>query len=146
MNPAETFCAQLYAVHSGLVPLFVGMQKPFRKVYPLVFQDHEGVPLGLLGCAWNEGMDPDLAQLYHISAFQPGSGAGSEIMSALCALADELQVRITTQPELIGVGVPGWAVPDDGEAVLRRWYMRFGFTRIAGVHLERSPKLTPPTA
>ncbi|WP_423179308.1 hypothetical protein [Stenotrophomonas sp. CASM110] len=146
MNPAETFCAQLYAVHSGRVPLFVGMQRPFRKVYPLVFQNHEGMPLGLVGCAWNEGMDPDLAQLYHISAFQPGSGAGSEIMSALCALADELQVRITTQPELIGVGVPGWAVPDDGEAALRRWYTRFGFTRIAGVHLERSPKLTPPTA
>lgn len=139
MNPAETFCAQLYSVHSGRVPLFVGMQRPFRKVYPLVFQSPEGIPLGLVGCAWNEGTDLDLVQLYHVSSFRPGSGAGSKIMSALCALADDLQVRITSQPELIGVGVPGWEVPDDGEGALRRWYARYGFTRTAGVHLERSP-------
>ncbi len=143
MNPAETFCAQLYAVHSGRVPLSVGMQKPFRKVYPLVFQSHEGVPLGLVGCAWNEGMDPDLVQLYHVSAFQPGSGAGSKIMGDLCALADDLQVRITTQPELIGAGVPGWELPHDREEALRRWYARFGFTRTAGVHFERSPLPRP---
>lgn len=139
MNLAETFCAQLYGAHSGRVPLFVGMQKPFRKIYPLVFQSHEGVPLGLVGCAWNDGMDPDLVQLYHVSSFRPGSGAGSAIMTALCALADDLQVRITTQPELIGVGVPGWDLPDDGEASLKRWYARFGFTRTVGVHLERWP-------
>jgi len=60
-------------------------------------------------------------------------------MTALCALADDLQVRITTQPELIGVGVPGWDLPDDGEAALKRWYARFGFTRTVGVHLERWP-------
>lgn len=86
MNQAEAFCAQLYSAHSGRVPLFVGIQNPFRKVYPLVFQSHEGVPQGLVGCAWNEGMDPDLVQLYHVSSFQPGSGAGSNIMSALYLL------------------------------------------------------------
>lgn len=139
MNAAETFCSQLYGAHSGRVPLYVGLRKPFHKVYPLVFQSHERVPLGLVGCAWNPGMDPDLVQLYHVSAFHPGSGAGSTIMGVLCTLADDLQVRITTQPELIGAGVPGWQLPDDGEAALERWYARFGFVRSLGIHLERKP-------
>lgn len=139
MNSAETFCAQLYAAHSGRVPLFVGMRKPFSKVYPLVFQSREGVPLGLVGCAWNMGMDSDVVQLYHISAFTPGLGTGSMIMTALCDLADHLQVRITTQPELIGAGVPGWELPDDAEVALERWYARFGFARTVGAHLERAP-------
>lgn len=139
MNSAETFCARLYAAHSGRVPLFVGMRKPFSKVYPLVFQSREGVPLGLVGCAWNIDMAPDLVQLYHISAFHPRSGAGSAIMAALCVLADELNVRITAQPELIGADVPGWELPTDAEVALARWYARFGFVRCGNAYLERMP-------
>gem|GEM_PF-5625819 len=139
MTPAETFCVTLYSTHAGRVPVSVGLRKPFNKVYPLVFESPAGVPLGLVGCAWNQGAPPDLVQLYHVSAFHPRSGAGRTIMVAVCALADRLQVRITTQPELIGAGVPGWELPDDGEAALLLWYARFGFVPAGNLHLERKP-------
>lgn len=141
MTPAETFCSTLYSTHTGRVPVSVGFRKPFNKVYPLVFENPAGVPLGLVGCAWNQGAPPDLVQLYHVSAFHPRSGAGRTIMVAVCALADHLQVRITTQPELIGAGVPGWELPGDGEAALLRWYAEFGFVPVVGLHLERKPAL-----
>lgn len=138
MNPAETFCFQLYAKYPGRVPLAVGIRPPMGKVYPFVFESPEGVPAGLVGCTWINSAPSDLVQLYHVSTFRPGNGAGSVIMRELCALADNLQVRIYTVPDLIGVGLPEWELPDGGEDALRVWYGGFGFVP-TGMGMTRGP-------
>lgn len=66
-------------------------------------------------------------------------GAGSVIMAALCEGADRFGVRIVAQPELIGLGVPGWDMPKNDEGALGRWSERFGFIHLDTVRMERQP-------
>ena len=124
MTPAQIFVKNLYAKFQGRIPLTVGITLGFGVVYPFVFEDESGVPIGLVGCAWNQGSESDFVQVYHVSSFRPRNGAGSNMMKYLCAEADRVGVRLYVQAE------PRWIEDEDDpldKESLIRWYQKFGF-------------------
>ncbi len=129
MNPAQTYVATLYARFPGRVPVKVGLTLGFGAVYPLVFEDASGVPIGLVGCSWSEGQSADFVQVYHISAFKPRTGAGTKILQYLCDEAYRLGVKlyVQAQPQYIDIDE---AI--DGEK-LQSWYRTFGFRGSVGL-------------
>jgi hypothetical protein len=123
VNPAQQFVQAIYGRFQGRVPLRVGLSVGSGDIYPLVFEDSSGAAIGLIGCAWNEGSELTLVQLYHLSAFKPHRGAGTVMMTYLCALADQYGVRLCVQAKPQSVNEEE---PLD-EASLNAWYRRFGF-------------------
>jgi len=123
MNSARSYVLALYARFEGQVPVKVGITCGFGAVYPFVFEDGKGLPMGLVGCAWNEEQASDLVQIYHVSAFKPKQGAGTKIMRHLCAEADRMQVKLylQAQPQYIDVD------KSISEEKLQDWYRSFGF-------------------
>ncbi|MBU1691782.1 MAG: hypothetical protein KJ958_04525 [Gammaproteobacteria bacterium] len=124
MTPAQTFVKNLYAKYQGRAPLMVGLTHGFGAVYPFVFEDESGVPIGLIGCAWNQGSETDFVQIYHFSSFRPRNGAGTKMMDYLCAEADRVVIRLYVQAE------PRWTEGEDeplDKESLIRWYKKFGF-------------------
>jgi hypothetical protein len=123
MNSARQYVLDLYAQFPGRVPVKVGLTLGFGSVYPFVFEGAGAMPLGLVGCAWNEGQDSDLVQIYHVSVFKPNQGAGSKILRHLCSEADRLSVRLNVQAQ------PQYIDIDDciSDQKLQNWYQSFGF-------------------
>jgi hypothetical protein len=66
--------------------------------------------------------DTAAVDIYHISAFKPGNGQGSEIMNFLCNAADEYDIRLCIQAEAQPSGRRTLAGAD-----LVCWYRKFGF-------------------
>ena len=66
--------------------------------------------------------DSASVDVYHISAFKPGNGQGSDIMNYLCNAADEFEVRLCIQAEAQSSGRRTLAGAD-----LSSWYRKFGF-------------------
>lgn len=133
-RPGPRFVHAFRQLQPWRVPLSVGLTVPGGHLFPAVIADDAGRPAGLVGCAWNASADPDLVQVYHVSAFRKRRGTGTMIMHRLCALADAQQVRLFLQAQ------PQY---DDGDeeipdAKLIAWYRRFGFIG-AGMSLTRSP-------
>lgn len=133
MNPAQNFVATLYGRFLGRVPVKIGLTRGFGAVYPLVFEDEVGVPIGLIGCAWSEGQDPNLVQVYHISAFKPGRGEGTKVLNFLCAEADRHCVSLYVQATAQYVGDE---LPMD-DNTLAAWYRKYGFRGLGA--LTRQP-------
>ena len=99
MNKADQFVEDLYCSFNGRVPIKVGFTQGFEAVYPLVFENSNGVPIGLIGCASNKWISADLVQIYHLSTFKPNCGAGTIMMKYLCTKADLFQVSLCLQAE-----------------------------------------------
>lgn len=123
MVPAQKYVEFLYRRYSGRVPVVVGATLGFGMVYPFVFENSDGRAIGCVGCAWNEGQDPDLVQIYHVNAFKPKCGDGTRIVQELCDQADLHEVRLTlmSQPRWVNDEYP---LENDE---LRQWYGLFGF-------------------
>ena len=134
MTPAKALVNALYERFKGRAPLLVGATCGFGMVYPFVFEDATGRPLGLIGCAWNKGSESDIVQVYHISSFFPKLGAGTKMMQYLCSEADRFQVKlyVNAQPQSTNDEAP----LDQDE--LTHWYSKFGFSGYE--EMTRQPK------
>lgn len=124
MTKAEEFVQALYSKFEGRVPFAAGYGRGFaNKIYPLVYENENGIPIGLLAVAANSEEDTSEVQLFHISSFKPVIGHGKEMMNYLCNLADALKVKIYLQAE-VQFSDRDTLIGQD----LIDWYQQFGFT------------------
>jgi predicted GNAT family N-acyltransferase len=87
-----------------------------------VYENNSQIPIGLIAMSVDDASDSAAVDVYHISAFKPGKGQGSEIMNYLCNAADEFEVRLCIQAEAQFSGRQTLSGAD-----LVGWYRRFGF-------------------
>ena len=101
----------------------VGVNSESDIVHPFVFENKGKIPIGLIAMSADGISNPVDVDIYHISAFNPGKGQGSEIMQFLCRVADEYGVRLCIQVE---VQYNGKLTMTSAELI--SWYHKFGFT------------------
>lgn len=133
MTTAEKFVDAIYSNFEGRVPFAAGYGRGFaNKVYPVVYENDNGVPLGLIAVAATNEADTSEVQLFHVSAFKPGNGHGKEMMIYICNLADTYKVKIYLQAEV--------QFSDRQTLIgqeLVNWYRLFGF--VGGCTMHREP-------
>lgn len=122
MNLAQRYVDHFYRTYTGRVPFKAGCAGGFSFLYPFVYENIDGVPIGLVCMAWEKGSNDNLVRVFHISSFKSGRGSGSEILTELCRVADEYEVNLTLQaePQSNGLEVIG-------SSKLVSWYRKFGF-------------------
>lgn len=130
MNPAELFVQELYQTFEGRVPFTAGFDANFKKVLPVVYEDQNEIPIGLVAAASTQD-DPSIVQLYHVSSFKVGKGHGAQIMRYLCELADKHKASIYLQAEAQFTDKDTPVGPD-----LVSWYTQFGFAGV-GIMLRK---------
>lgn len=132
MTKAAEYVDHMYSLYKGRAAVTVGVNSELNSVYPFVFENKLKIPIGLIALSPDGLTNPDSVDIYHISAFMPGEGQGSEIMNFLCKVADEYNVRLCIQAEVQSNGYPAMT-----QAELLAWYHKFGF--IGGKIMHREP-------
>lgn len=132
MTPAESYVQGFYCRFAGRIPLSAGWSD--GNIYPLVFEDESGKPIGLVAMAANASYGPNTVQVYLIASFLPRRGDGSKILKALCAEADDRQIELLLQAESLGAD-KRYFTPQNK---LIAWYRSFGFT--GGRVMVRKPE------
>lgn len=131
MTKATEYVNHMYSLYEGRAAVTVGVNNEFETVHPFVFENRNNVPIGLIAMSAGNITEPADVDVYHISAFIPGKGQGSEIMHFLCKAADEFGVRLCMQAEVQFSGTQSMARVD-----LICWYRKYGFTGNDIMHRE----------
>lgn len=121
----------MYSLYHGRAAVTVGMNSESGSIHPFVFENTDKVPIGLLALSADGIANPVDVDIYHISAFTPGQGQGSEIMNFICRTADDYGVRLCIQAMVQSNGKQAMTTPD-----LIDWYHTFGFTGNRILHRE----------
>ena len=131
MTRAAQYVKHMYSLYDGRAAVTVGVNSESNSVHPFVFENKGNVPIGLIAMSVDGYSNPVNVDIYHISAFNPGNGQGSEIMHFLCRVADEYGVRLCIQAEVLYNGELTMTT-----AELIDWYHKFGFTGNRIMHRE----------
>jgi hypothetical protein len=123
MTRATQYVNHIYSLYDGRAAVTVGINNDSDFIHPFVFEDALKVPIGLIALSADGVLNPADVDIYHISAFMPGKGQGSQIIKFLCDLADEYCVRLFIQAEVQHNGNQTMTTPE-----LVDWYHKFGFT------------------
>lgn len=123
MTRAKQYVNHMYALYDGRAAVTVGVNNDSDCIHPFVFEDACKVPIGLIALSADGVSDSADVDIYHISAFIPGKGQGSQIIKFLCDSADEYGVRLCIQAEAQHNGNQTMTT-----AELIDWYHKFGFT------------------
>lgn len=123
MTKATAYVDHMYSKFEGRAAVTVGVNSGSETIYPFVYENNRQIPIGLIAMSVDNISDSAEVDVYHISAFKPGIGQGSEIMNFLCNAADEFDVRLSIQAEAQFSGRRTLAGDD-----LNSWYRRFGFS------------------
>ncbi|SCY63122.1 hypothetical protein [Desulfoluna spongiiphila] len=132
-SPAHALVLSFYSRFSGRIALSVGYGPGLVEIFPFVFEDLCGTPIGIIALAVMVQDDREVVHLYHLGAFIPGSGNGTKMLEELCREANRLCVAISLSPTPCPDGTP----PLLDVKALDAWYRRFGFQGDA--HLVREP-------
>jgi hypothetical protein len=122
MTKAAEYVNYMYSQFEGRAAVTVGVNNSSESIHPFVYENDCQIPIGLIAMSVENISDSAAVDVYHISAFKPGNGQGSEIMNFLCETADEFEVRLCIQAEAQFSGRPTLA-----GAGLISWYRKFGF-------------------
>jgi len=112
----------MYSQFEGRAAVTVGVNIDAETIYPFVYENKSQMPIGLIAMSVDNISNSAEVDVYHISAFKPGNGQGSEIMNYLCNTADEFEIRLCIQATALSTGRRTLA-----EADLIKWYRKFGF-------------------
>lgn len=132
-SSAHTFVRSFYNRFDGRVALSVGYGPGLVEIFPFVFEDLCGTPIGIIALAVMVQEDREVVHLYHLGAFTPGGGHGTKMLKELCREANRFLVPISLSP----VSCPNGKTPLPDDEALDAWYRRFGFT--GDGHLVREP-------
>ena len=122
MTKAAAYVHHMYSQFEGRAAVTVGVNSDSESVHPFVYENNSQIPIGLIAMSIDHVSDLAAVDVYHISAFKPGNGQGSEIMNFLCNAADEFEVRLSIHAEAQFSGRRTMAGAD-----LINWYRKFGF-------------------
>jgi hypothetical protein len=134
MTRAADYVNHMYSLYKGRAAVTVGINSNSNSIHPFVFENTHRVPIGLIALSADSSANPADVDIYHISAFIPGKGQGSEILNFLCRVADQYSVRLCIQVEVQSNGSQSMTT-----AELTDWYHRFGFTGDSFMHREPNP-------
>ena len=123
MTRATQYVDHLYSLYDGRAAVTVGINNDSDSIHPFVFENPCKVPIGLIALSADGVSNPADVDIYHISAFVPGKGHGSQIIKFLCDSADEYDVSLCIQAEVQHNGNQTM-----NTAELIDWYHRYGFT------------------
>ena len=123
MTRATQYVNHIYSLYDGRAAVTVGVNNDSDSIHPFVFEDAGKVPIGLIALSADGVSNPADVDIYHISAFMPGKGQGSQIIKFLCDSADDYGVRLCIQAEVQHNGKQTMTTPE-----LIDWYHKFGFT------------------
>jgi len=112
----------MYSLYEGRAAVTVGVNNELKTVHPFVYENGYKIPIGLIAMSASDVSTPTEVDLYHVSAFIPGKGQGSEIMNFLCEVADQYGVRLCIEAKAQFNG--NETLSNTG---LTRWYRKFGF-------------------
>ena len=123
MTRATQYVDHLYSLYDGRAAVTVGINNDSDSIHPFVFENPCKVPIGLIALSADGVANPADVDIYHIIAFMPGKGHGSQIIKFLCDSADEYDVSLCIQAEVQHNGNQTM-----NSAELIDWYHRYGFT------------------
>ncbi|BCS98611.1 hypothetical protein DSLASN_42430 [Desulfoluna limicola] len=132
-SPAHALVLSLYTRFSGRIAISVGYGPGLLEIFPFVFEDTCGTPIGTAALAVMVQGEREVVHLYHLGAFKPGRGHGTKMLEELCLEANRFLVPISLSP----VPSPDGTPPLLDDEALDAWYRRFGFT--GNGHLMREP-------
>jgi len=122
MTKAAAYVEHMYSQFEGRAAVTVGVNCGSESIHPFVYENKSRMPIGLIAMSIDHVSGSAAVDVYHISAFKPGNGQGSEIMKFLCNAADEFEVRLCIQAESQFSGRRTLVGAD-----LVSWYRKFGF-------------------
>lgn len=122
MTKATEYVNHMYSQFEGRAAVTVGVNIDSETIYPFVYENKSQMPIGLIAMSVDNISNLAEVDVYHISAFKPGNGQGSEIMNYLCNMADEFEIRLCIQATALSSGRRTLAGAD-----LIKWYRKFGF-------------------
>ena len=122
MTKATEYVKHMYSQFEGRAAVTVGVNIDSETIYPFVHENKSQMPIGLIAMSVDNISNMAEVDVYHISAFKPGNGQGSEIMNYLCNTADEFEIRLCIQATALSTGRSTLAGAD-----LIKWYRKFGF-------------------
>jgi hypothetical protein len=131
MTKATEYVDYMYSLFEGRAAVTVGVNSDCEVIHPLVFENNNKMPIGLIALSAASLSNPADVDVYHISAFTPGKGQGSEILNSLCRFADDFGVRLCIQAE---AQHSGNQILENGDLI--DWYHKFGFTGNRIMHRE----------
>jgi hypothetical protein len=123
MTRATQYVNHMYSLYDGRAAVTVGINRDSDCIHPFVFEDAGKVPIGLIALSADGVSHPADVDIYHISAFMPGTGQGAQIIKFLCDSADEYGVRLCIQASVQHNGNLTMTKPE-----LIDWYVKCGFT------------------
>ena len=129
MTIATDYVNHMYSLYNGRAAVTVGINSNSESIHPFVYENDGKVPIGLIAMSANDVALPTEVDLYHISAFLPDHGQGSEIMNFLCSAADQFGVRLN-----IDVNAQDSGRNTMTNLELGNWYRKFGFVGISTMH------------
>jgi len=141
MTKATEYVSHMYTQFEGRAAVTVGVNSGSEIIHPFVYENTSQIPIGLIAMSVDDFTDSTNVDIYHISAFKPGNGQGSEILKYLCNVADEFEVRLCIQAEVQSSGRRTLTGTD-----LISWYRKYGFNGTGTVYREpiasRLPQVT----
>lgn len=139
LSRASEYVNYFYKKYQGRVALGVGYDHNFSQIYPFIFQDAFGRPIGII--AMGEITDQNrTVHIYHIGSFITRKGDGSQMLSELCRKADCFNIRLSVSP----VFMPNGKDPQMDFDVLSQWYNRFDFSGESNLTRPPGPRQPPP--
>jgi hypothetical protein len=122
MTKATEYVDHMYALYEGRAAVTVGVNNESKTIHPFVYENKNHIPIGLIAMCASDIITPTEVDIYHISAFIPGKGQGSEIMNFLCDAADEYGVDLSIESN---AQFNGNIIMSD--TALTSWYRKYGF-------------------
>lgn len=137
LNKESGYVNYFYGKYQGRLSLGVGYDQSLSEIFPFVFQDAYGRPLGVvaMGVITSE---KNVVHIYHIGVFMAQQGDGSLILAELCRKADCFNIRLSARP----VSLQNGKDPQMDNDLLSRWYNRFDFRGES--NLMRVPRIQVP--
>jgi hypothetical protein len=122
MTKATEYVDHMYSLYEGRAAVTVGVNNESKTIHPFVYENKNHIPIGLIAMCASDIINPTEVDIYHISAFIPGKGQGSEIMNFLCDAADEYGVDLSIESN---AQFNGNIIMSD--IALASWYRKYGF-------------------
>ena len=123
MNRENDYVNYFNEKYEGRVAIGVGYDQNLTEIYPFVFEDTDGISIGVVALGIFTHENTDFVHIYHIGSFKSNHGNGSQILQELCFQADKYQITLSLSPIFMPNGKNEPMSSED----LKSWYGRFGF-------------------
>lgn len=133
MTQELTYVDYFYQKFRGRISLGVGYDQNFSEIYPFIFQNVHGKPIGVIAMG-EISHGKKAVHIYHIGSFETRRGNGSHMLRELCRKADCFNIHLSVSP----VFMPNGKDARMDYELLAKWYGRFDFKGEAT--LMRTPR------